>query len=350
MNENCPDKENPSSEVSRRKFLKNSITGATALTLGAQLIAQTTDAATTGIPTRPLGKTGENVSILALGGWHIGAVQDQKEAFKIMHTAIDEGLTFFDSAWDYHDGGSEEVIGKGLAEGNRRDKVYLMTKNCHRDYKGAMHCLEDSLRRFKTDRLDLWQFHEIVYDNDPDWVFEKGGMKAALEAQKAGKVRHIGFTGHKDPRILKKMLDKRYDWDSVQMPINAMDAHFRSFQKDIVPECLVRGTGVIGMKTMGGGYPRADIPSKTNVTAEECIRFALSQPVSSIVVGMISMEDLKQNIAVARDFKPMSKEEQRELLMRVKDVAGDGRYERYKTTQVMDGPYHVTQHGFDLPS
>lgn len=344
MKQNTPSEETQESEVSRRKFLGSSVKGATALTLGAQLIAQTTDAQATGIPTRPLGKTGENVSILALGGWHIGAVPDKNEAIRIMHAAIDEGLTFFDSAWDYHDGGSEEIIGKGLAGGGRRDKVFLMTKNCNRDYAGSMRCLEDSLRRFKTDHLDLWQFHEIIYDNDPDWVFEKGGIKAAIEAKKAGKVRHIGFTGHKDPRIHKIMFDKPYDWETVQMPINVMDAHYRSFQKQILPLCLESGAGVIGMKALGGGV----IPSNTDVTAETCIRYALSQPISSLVCGMLSMKDLQQNIAVARDFRPMSDAEQQELLAKVKDAAGDGRHELFKTTMLMDGPYHVKQHGFKV--
>ncbi|MCH7666540.1 MAG: aldo/keto reductase [Acidobacteria bacterium] len=267
MKETTPSEEAKGSGVSRRKFLKNSVAGATALSLGAQLIAQTTDAQATGVPTRPLGKTGVNVSILCLGGWHIGSIQDEREAIKIMHTAIDEGITFFDSAWDYHDGGSEEIIGKGLQGGGRRDKVFLMTKNCNRDYEGSMRCLEDSLRRFKTDRLDLWQFHEIVYDNDPDWVFEKGGIKAAIEAQKAGKVRFIGFTGHKDPRIQKDMFDKPYDWDTVQMPINVMDAHYRSFQKEVVPVCLNKNVGVIGMKSLGGSPGRVLVLGRMQWTA-----------------------------------------------------------------------------------
>jgi|TARA_B100000315_G_scaffold63352_2_gene57549 predicted aldo/keto reductase-like oxidoreductase len=331
-------------DESRRKFLKTSLQGATALTLGAQLLAQTSDAAAAGIPTRPLGRTGANVSILCLGGWHIGAIANQTEAIKVMHAAIDEGITFFDNAWDYHDGGSEEVVGKALASGGRRDKVFLMTKGCDRDYAGATRCLEDSLRRFKTDHIDLWQFHEIVYDNDPDWVFEKNGIQAAIDAQKAGKVRFIGFTGHRDPRIHQVMLDKPYDWDTVQMPINVMDANFRSFQQQIVPQCLQRGAGVIGMKSLGGGV----IPSQAGISAETCIRYALSQPISSLVVGLLSMDDLKKNVATGRSFKPMSDSEQQALVESVKDVAGDGRYELYKTTQLMDGPYHVKQHGFTV--
>ena len=169
-----------------------------------------------------------------------------------MHAAIDEGLTFFDNCWDYHDGGSEEIMGRALADG-RRDKVFLMTKNCERDYAGSMKCLDDSLRRLRTDRIDLWQFHEIIYDNDPDWVFEKGGLKAAIEARKAGKVRYIGFTGHKDPRIHLAMLAKPFEWDTCQMPVNVLDVHYRSFQKQVVPVCLKKKVGVIGMKGFGGG-------------------------------------------------------------------------------------------------
>ena len=185
-------------ESTRRDFMRNA--SAVAL-LAEQVIAQTSSASATGMPTRVLGRTDERVSIVALGGWHIGAVKDEAEAIRIMHAAIDEGINFFDNAWDYHDGHSEELMGKALAMDNRRDKVFLMTKNCERDYAGSKRNLEDSLRRLKTDHLDLWQFHEMVYDNDPDWVFEKGGLKAALEARKEGKVRFIGFTGHKDPRI-----------------------------------------------------------------------------------------------------------------------------------------------------
>ena len=163
------------------------------------LIAQT--AALGGMPTRTLGRTGVKVSILCLGGWHLGTFKDDADSIRLMQAALDEGITFFDNAWDYHDGRSEELMGRALAMDGRRDKVFLMTKNCERDYDGSMKCLEDSLRRLRTDHVDLWQFHEMVYDNDPDWVFEKGGLKAAVEARKAGKVRYIGFTGHKDPGI-----------------------------------------------------------------------------------------------------------------------------------------------------
>jgi uncharacterized protein len=334
------------SKKTRREFIQTAVAATATLTLGQEILAQTKSSAA-GIPTRPLGKTGIQVSILCLGGWHIGEVQDKKEAIKIMHAALDEGITFFDNAWDYHDGGSEEIMGEALSQDGKRNKVFLMTKNCERDYAGSMKDLEDSLRRLKTDHVDLWQFHEMVYDNDPDWVFEKGGLKAALEAQKAGKVRFIGFTGHKDPRIHLKMLNKPHAWDTAQMPINVMDAHYRSFQKEVVPVCLQKQVGVLGMKSLAGGSPRGRIPTQGGVSAQDCIRYALSQPVSSLVVGIMSMEDLNQDLAIARKFKPMPEEEKTTLLSRIREEASDGRHELFKSTKVFDGPHHRKQHGFD---
>ena len=331
-------------EATRRSFFQGMFASATAAALAQQALAQQDSA--NGLPTRRLGRTDEQVSILCLGGWHIGAVENKDEAIRIMHAAIDEGMTFFDNAWDYHDGGSEEIMGRALAEPGKRDKVFLMTKNCERDYKGSMSNLEDSLRRLKTDRIDLWQFHEMVYDSDPDWVFEKGGLKAALEAQKAGKVRYIGFTGHKDPSIHIKMLNKPYDWASAQMPVNVMDAHYRSFQKEAIPVCLAKDVGVVGMKGLGGGSPRGEIPSKTSVTYEECRRYALSLPIATLVVGILSMEELKADVEIARNFEPMSDEKKAVLLSSVADVAGDGRHEQFKSTQRFDGPHHRRQHGF----
>ncbi len=221
-------------QPTRRDFLHTTLAGSAALGLAAAE-AGAAEEASTGLPTRPLGKTGVKVSILCLGGWHIGSVKDEKEAIKIMHAAIDEGLTFFDNAWDYHDGGSETIMGKALAADGKRKKVFLMTKNCARDAKGTRQHLEDSLRRLQTDVIDLWQFHEINYDNDPEWIIEKGALAEALKAQKEGKVRFIGFTGHKSPHIHLKMLPK-HPWDTVQMPINLCDYSYRSFIKQVVPE------------------------------------------------------------------------------------------------------------------
>jgi aryl-alcohol dehydrogenase-like predicted oxidoreductase len=327
----------------RREFLTQTVAGVTLAALADDVLASQQPASRTGLPTRRLGRTGQQVSIVCLGGWHIGAVKDPTDAVRIMHAALDEGVTFFDNCWDYHDGGAEEVMGRALADGSRRQHCFLMTKNCERDYEGSKKCLDDSLRRLRTDYVDLWQFHEMVYDSDPDWVFDKGGIKAAVEAQKAGKVRHIGFTGHKDPRIHLAMLEKPYDWASAQMPINALDVHYRSFQNHVVPVCLKKQVGVIGMKGFGGGD---GILRRAGLTADEAYRYALSQPVASQVVGLTSMEQLKAIVALARDFTPMPDAEQKALTGRVKDVAGDGRFELFKSTQMFDGPVHRKQHGF----
>ncbi len=326
-------------QSSRREFVTAAAAAGSMAALGASA---------NGLPMRPLGKTGQMVSIMALGGAHIGGMADEQEAIRMMHTAIDEGVNFFDNAWDYHDGVSEERMGKALAMDGRRNKVFLMTKNCNRDYAGSMQCLEESLRRLRTDHLDLWQFHECVYDNDPDWIFEKGGIKAALEARKAGKVRFIGFTGHKDPRIHLKMLGKPHPWDTAQMPINVMDAHYRSFQKEVVPVCLEKGVGVIGMKGLAGGRTEARLPTKVGFSVDDCYRYALSLPVSAQVMGMTSMEQLRHNIALVRNFKPMTADEKTALLARAKPEATDGRHELFKSTKFFDSPHHRKQHGFDL--
>ncbi len=265
-----------------------------------------------------------------------------------MHHAVANGLTFFDNAWDYHNGYAEELMGEALAQDGYRQKVFLMTKNCERDYAGSMKNLEDSLRRLRTDRLDLWQFHEMVYDNDPDWVFEKGGIRAALEAQKAGKVRFIGFTGHKDPLIHLKMLGKPHPWDAAQMPINVMDAHYRSFQKEVVPVCLQKNVGVIGMKGLAGGYPDGRLLAKMSLSVEDCFRYCLSLPVATQVVGITTMAQLEQDLKIARHFQPMSQSERNALVARVKDEAGDGRHELFKSSKQFDGVHHRRQHGFDL--
>jgi predicted aldo/keto reductase-like oxidoreductase len=283
--------------------------------------------------------------MICLGGWHIGAVKDPSEAIKIMHAAIDEGLTFFDNAWDYHDGGSEEIMGKALAMDGKRRQVFLMTKNCARDAKGTTQHLEDSLRRLKTDHLDLWQFHEINYDNDPDWIVEKGALNAALKARKAGKVRFLGFTGHKSPHIHLKMLAK-HDWDTVQMPLNVCDYHYRSFVHQVVPEANRRGIAAIGMKSLAGGsHHQGRLVTEKVCSVQEARTYALSQAIASLVVGIDSMEVLKQDIAMARHFKPLSRDELQKLVERVKPVAGDGRHERFKSTQFFDGVYHRQQHG-----
>ena len=298
-----------------------------------------------GIPTRRLGRTNAQVSILGLGGAHVGGIgrRDEAESIRIMHAAIDEGVTFFDNAWAYGEGLCEEMMGKAL-QGGKRDKVFLMTKCSGRDTKFATQCLEDSLRRLQTDRIDLWQFHETNWDNDPDWVFEKGGLKVALEAQKAGKVRFIGFTGHKDPRIHNKMLNKPYEWASTQLPINPLDHFYRSFERETVPMCLVKDVGVIGMKSLGGSY--GIITKHTTLTAEECGRYALSQPIATMVRGWTSMDQLMMDVKMARDFQPLSDEETVRILAKAKPHAGDGRLEQFKSTQRFDNKMYREMHGF----
>ena len=240
-------------------------------------------------------------------------------------------------------------MGQALAMDGYRKKAFLMTKCCARDYETAKKHLEDSLRRLQTDVIDLWQFHEINYDNDPDWIFDKGVLKAALEARKEGKVRYIGFTGHKDPRIHLRMLDKPFDWDTAQMPINVADASYRSFQKEVVPVCLEKGVGVVGMKGLGGGgVGQGVIPTGSGLTAAECYRYALSLPVSSQVMGLTSLDELKQAVAVARSFEPMSESKRAALVARVEEVSGDGRFELFKTTTTFDSATHRSQHGFRL--
>lgn len=325
-------------QTDRREFLRAMVASVTAAGLGSQVLAgQQTESS--GIPTRPLGNTGERVSIVGIGGYHIGT-PDEKQAIAIMHEAIDQGMTFFDNSWDYNAGRSEEYMGKALATGGRRDKVFLMTKVCARDYDGARSQLEDSLRRLQTDVIDLWQFHEINWAVDSEWIYEQGALKFALEAQKAGKVRHIGFTGHKDPAFHLKILSTSYQWATVQMPINILDAQYRSFQKQVLPECTKRNIGAIGMKALSGGI----IPGELKVSAEMCRRFSLSLPISTLVCGIASTKDLQQDLAMARSFTPVTQEEIDDLLAGMAGVGGDGKFEKYKTTRY-GSSYHFQQHG-----
>jgi predicted aldo/keto reductase-like oxidoreductase len=290
------------------------------------------------MPTRPFGSAGERVPIVGLGGYHIG-LPDEQEAIRIMHEAIDEGMTFFDNAWDYHDGKSEEFMGKALATGGRREKVFLMTKVCARDDAGARQHLEDSLRRLRTDHLDLWQFHEINWDVDAEWLFEKGGIKAAVEARQQGKVRYLGFTGHRDVAHHLKMLQQPFRWDSVQMPINLLDAHFCSFQDKVLPVCRQHDISVIGMKALGSGI----IPRQLGIDASTCRRFALTLPITTLVCGIESRENLRQDLAMARSFEPVSEQEIRQLLADTKQPGSDGKLEPWKTTDY-GSRYHREQH------
>ena len=295
------------------------------------------------IERRPFGKTGEKVSALGLGGYHLGKIKSVREAVRVVHAAIDAGITFMDNAWEYHDGRSEELMGKGV-EG-RRKEVFLMTKLCThgRGKREAMRQLEQSLKRLRTDFLDLWQIHECVYYNDPERHFARDGAVDALDqAKRDGKVRYVGFTGHKDPAIHLEMLSHDYPFDACLMPLNCFDPSFRSFERNVLPELLRRGIAPLGMKSFGDGR----MVKKKVVSARDALRYAMSLPVVTTISGMDSMRVLKQNVAIASSFKPLSPREMRALRRRLREQAEDGRFELYKTTAQHDGPVGRQQHGF----
>ena len=296
-----------------------------------------------GITVRELGRTGLTVSIVGFGGGHcVRPDIDEKATVRLIQQAIDAGVTFMDNAWEYAGGESERRM--GIALEGRRDKVVLMTKVCGRDRKTAAQQLEDSLRRLRTDVIDVWQFHEVNYDNDAEWIFRAdGAIEAAVAARDAGKVRFIGFTGHKSPHILARMLAQDFEWDTCQMPLNVPDAHYRSFQKELLPVLQERGIGVIGMKSLGG---RGQIVRELGLSAEECRGYALSLPISTLVCGIQSDADLRQDLAIARDFECFSAAQMQALEARVYDEATDGRHEWFKSTQRFDSQLHQNQHGF----
>lgn len=295
------------------------------------------------IPLRPFGRHPDRVSILGLGGYHLGTVGSQKEATQIVHGAIDAGITFMDNAWDYNEGVSEIRMGRALK--GLRDRVFLMTKVCThgRDGRTAMRQLEESLTRLQTDHLDLWQIHECIYYNEPELHFVRGGVVEALEkARSQGKVRYVGFTGHKDPDIHLRMLAHDFPFDSCQLPLNAFDASFRSFEQQVLPELTRRGIAPIGMKALGGdGTP----VKKKAVKVEDALRYAMSLPVTTTVTGIDSMRVLKQDVRIASGFTPMKRQEMAALRRKAAQWAGDGRYELYKTTAQNDGDEGRRQHG-----
>jgi aryl-alcohol dehydrogenase-like predicted oxidoreductase len=295
------------------------------------------------IPRRPFGKGGDLVSALGLGGYHLGKLKSVREAVRLVHAALDAGVTFMDNAWEYHDGRSEELMGKGLD--GRRDEAFLMTKLCThgRGKREAMRQLEQSLKRLKTDFLDLWQIHECVYYNDPERHFAREGAVEALdEAKRQGKVRFVGFTGHKDPEIHLEMLSHGYPFDSCQLPLNCFDASFRSFEQQVVPELLKRGIAPIGMKSFGDGRSVKD----KAVTPKEALSYAMSLPVATTISGIDSMRVLKQNVEIASRFKPLSPRQMEALRKKVREQAEDGRFEQYKTSAMHDGRVGREQHSF----
>jgi uncharacterized protein len=301
--------------------------------------------ATGEIPLRTLGRTGERVSAIGLGGYHLGAISSKAESVRLIQAALDAGITFLDNAWEYHGGESEERMGRALA-GSRRQRAFLMTKVCThgRDAKVAMRQLEQSLRRLRTDYVDLWQVHECVYFNEPELHFARGGVIAALDrAKREGKVRFVGFTGHKDPAIHLKMLSYDYPFDTCQLPLNCFDATFRSFEQQVLPELERQGIAAIGMKSFGGS---GDMVSKRAVRAADALRYAMSLNVATTVSGIDSMRVLRQNLAVARGFRPFSSRQMQALRTRCHELAGDGRFELYKTSAKHEGDVGREQHGY----
>lgn len=298
------------------------------------------------IPLREFGKTGARVSALGLGGHHLGQTKSEAESIQIVQEAVAGGITFFDNCWEYHLGMTELFLGKGLS--GRRDKVFLMTKVCThgRDKRLAMEMLEQSLRRLRTDHLDLWQIHGVSFDNDPELFIRPNGAAEALElAKKQGKVRFTGFTGHKDPRLHLKMLATGFPFDAVQMPLNPFDASFRSFERKVLPVLNEKGIAAIGMKPLSGA---GDAVTQGVLTAEEALRYAMSLPVSVTVSGVDKLDVLHQNLQIAKNFEPMNAAEMDGLRQRCRAAAGDGRYELYKTSIKYDNPQARLAHEFPL--
>ena len=282
---------------------------------------------------RQLGRTGAEVSLLGVGGSHIGIQKDEGESIKIIRSAIDAGVTFMDNSWDYNKGASEERMGKALRNGYRK-KVFLMTKIDGRTKAAAAQQIDESMKRLQTDVIDLLQHHEIIRMEDPDRIFAEGGaMEAFLDAKKAGKIRFIGFTGHKDPLVHLRMLEvaakHHFHFDTVQMPLNIFDAQFRSFADKVVPVALKEGIGILGMKSMGGGGIL--LKSKT-VTPVECLHYAMTLPTSVVITGIDRMEILKQDLEAVKTFQPLTGEQVTALLKKTAEAAANGKYELFKTS------------------
>jgi aryl-alcohol dehydrogenase-like predicted oxidoreductase len=311
---------------------------------GAETSSQTSS---TGMAMRQFGKhEAVQISALGMGGHHLGAAKDELTAIELVHEALDGGITFFDNCWEYHRGKSENWMGKGLK--GRRDKAFLMTKVCTHGREGAMgmQMLEESLNRLQTDHLDLWQAHGVSFENDPALFIRAGGLaEAMLKAQKQGKVRFLGFTGHKDPAMHLSMLATGFPFDAVQMPLNPFDATFRSFETQVLPELNRRGIAALGMKPMSGhGEPIQN----GAVTAEELLRYAMSLPVAVTITGMEKGDFLRQNLRIAQNFTPMTAAEMQALRDRVKPIAADGHFELYKVSIKFDNPEARIAHGFPI--
>ena len=332
----------PTPETQNRREFLGKVTlaaAAGAAISGAVPTAPAKPAGNTDMPYRTLGRSGEKVSLLGLGGFHIGLQKDEQESIRIVRTALDSGVNFLDNCWDYNDGQSEIRMGKALRDGYRQ-KAFLMTKIDGQIKDVAAKQIDESLRRLQTDTIDLVQFHEVIRPGDPDRILGPGGaLEAALAAKKAGKLRFIGFTGHKDPDIHLKMLNTAFQhgftFDAVQMPLNVMDAHFRSFAHKVVPVLVEHGLGVLGMKPMADGII---LKSKT-ATPIECLHYAMNLPTSVVINGCDTLERLQQGIEAARTFKPMSPSEVAALLAKTAAAGAHGEYEPFKTSFQFDGTH-----------
>jgi len=331
------------SKQNRREFLEKvtlSVAGAGAAVSGNVLSALPSPAANGEMPYRTLGRSGEKVSLLGLGGFHLGLQDDEQLSIRIVRTAIDNGVNFMDNCWDYNDGKSEVRMGKALRDGYRQ-KVFLMTKIDGQLKDIAARQIDESLHRLQTDTIDLMQFHEVIRPGDPDRIFGHGGsFEAALAAKKAGKIRYIGFTGHKDPDIHLKMLNMAFQhgftFDAVQMPLNVMDMHFKSFAHKVVPVLVQHGIGVLGMKSMGDGQ----VLKSNTVTPMECLHYAMSLPTSVVINGCESLERLEQGLHAARTFRPLTEKELASLSERTAAAGRDGQFEPFKTSNMFDGTAH----------
>jgi predicted aldo/keto reductase-like oxidoreductase len=324
-----------SDELHRREFLG----GLATLTASGSLLG----ADSSGMIYRKLGATGEKVSAVGLGGYHIGVPKDENEGIRIIRSALDRGMNFLDNCWDYHDGLSEVRMGKALRDGYRQ-KTFLMTKFDGRTKEAAAKQIDQSLQRLQTDHIDLIQYHENIRMEDPDRFFASGGaLEAVMDAKKAGKVRYIGFTGHKDPIVHLRMLDvaaqHKFHFDSCQMPLNVMDAHFRSFAHQVVPRLVKEGIAVLGMKPLGSGL----VLKSGTVTPIECLHYALNLPTSVVINGCDSMERLDQAFEAARTFKPMTQTQLATLLAKTRQAAMTGQFELFKTSTMFDGTAHNPQ-------
>jgi predicted aldo/keto reductase-like oxidoreductase len=322
------------SNISRRDFLGFATASILLAHSDQQLVKSKSR---NGVPYRVLGRSGEKVSLIGLGGYHVGKQADPQESIRIIRTALDEGINFLDNCWDYNGGESEIRMGNALRDGYRQ-KAFLMSKIDGRNKDTAASQIDESLRRLQTDRIDLLQFHEVIRDADPDRIFaEDGAMKAVLEARKSGKIRFIGFTGHKSPDIHLKMLETAskhgFTFDAVQMPLNVMDVHFNSFEKKVLPVLLKHDIGVLGMKPMGD---HVILESKT-ATPVECLHYAMNLPTSVVITGCDSLSILQQALLAARSFQPMNSSQVAVLLAKTAKAAEAGQFELYKTTHRFDG-------------